>query len=134
MHRRYSHGVGFPFSLHFSVFCEVKGFMVGLKCKSFYQPPKKSNPTAGRRPKTQLGTKNGWPLAHKYSSALWDTYSLWKCVSCGAASKWGGQEYYKPPPFTGDANSPLNVYRMALPPGHGGYEHNQTTQLCVCCC
>jgi len=26
---------------------------------------KKSNPTAGGRPQTQLGTRYGWPLAHK---------------------------------------------------------------------
>ena len=25
----------------------------------------KSNPTAGRRPQTQLGTRYGWPLSHK---------------------------------------------------------------------
>ena len=25
----------------------------------------KSNPTAGGRPQTQLGTRYGWPLAHK---------------------------------------------------------------------
>ena len=45
-------------------FCRVKGLTVaGVQIL----PPnsdKKSNPTAGGRSQTQLGTRNGWPLAH----------------------------------------------------------------------
>ena len=49
----------FLFSLHF--YCALRW----LGCKSCHQPKKKSNPTAGGRPQTQLGTRYGWPLAHK---------------------------------------------------------------------
>ena len=54
----------------FSVFFAFVGFAEGSvlqwpECKSCHQPPEESNATAGGRPQTRLGSRYGWPLAHK---------------------------------------------------------------------
>ena len=56
----------FSFLCVFSVFFRMKGFTVaGVEILPPTSLKKKSNPTAGRRPQTQFGTRYGWPLAHK---------------------------------------------------------------------
>jgi len=56
----------FSFLCVFSVICRVKGFTVaGVQILPPTSEKKYSHPTAGGCPQTQLGTRNGWPLAHK---------------------------------------------------------------------
>ena len=64
LHRRYSHGVGFQISLRFCVL-RNEGFYGGRSANPATNLLIRSNPTAGGRPQTQLGTRYGWPLAHK---------------------------------------------------------------------
>ena len=64
LHRRYSHRVGFQISLRFCVL-RNEGFYGGRSANPATNLLKKCNPTAGGRPQTQFGTRNGWPLAHK---------------------------------------------------------------------
>ena len=64
LHRRYSHGVGFQISLRFCVL-RNEGFYGGRSANLGTNLLIRSNPTAGGRPQTQLGTRYGWPLAHK---------------------------------------------------------------------
>ena len=47
------------------VFCGMKGFYGGRCANPATNLLIRSNPTAGGRPQTQLGTRYGWPLAHK---------------------------------------------------------------------
>ena len=63
-HRRYSHGVGFQISFRFCVL-RNEGFYGGRSANPATNLLIRSNPTAGGRPQTQLGTRYGWPLAHK---------------------------------------------------------------------
>ena len=65
LHKRYSHGVGFQFSLRFSCVLRSEGFYGGRSANPATNLLIRSNPTAGGRPQTQLGTRYGWPLAHK---------------------------------------------------------------------
>ena len=62
-HRRYSHGVGFQFSLHLWVL-RNEVFYGGRSANPANQPPQKSSPTAGCL-QTELCIRYGWPLAHK---------------------------------------------------------------------
>ena len=64
LHRRYSHGVGFQIFLRFCVL-RNEAFCGGRSANPATNLLIKSNPTAGGRPQTQLGTRYGWPLAHK---------------------------------------------------------------------
>ena len=64
LHRRYSHGVGFQISLHICVL-RNEGFYGGRSANPATNLQIRSNPTAGGCPQTQLGTRYGWPLAHK---------------------------------------------------------------------
>jgi len=64
LHRWYSHGVGFQFSLCFSVLLS-EGFYIGWSVNPSNNHLKKSNPTAVGHPQTQLATRYGWQLAHK---------------------------------------------------------------------
>ena len=74
LHRSYSHGVGFQiFFMLVLFFGNVLEWNV-LRNEGFYGSRSanlatnlliRSNPTAGGRPQTQLGTRYGWPLAHK---------------------------------------------------------------------
>ena len=64
LHRRYSHGVGFQISLRFCVLRNEE-FYGGRSANPATNLLIRSNPTAGGRPQTQLGTRYGWPLAHK---------------------------------------------------------------------
>ena len=64
LHRRYFHGVGFQISLRFYVL-RNEGFYGGRSANPATNLLRRSNPTAGGRPKTHLGTRYGWPLAHK---------------------------------------------------------------------
>ena len=64
LHRRYSHGVGFQICLRFCVL-RNEGFHSGRSANPATNLLIKSNPTAGGRPQIQLGTRYGWPLAHK---------------------------------------------------------------------
>ena len=64
LHRRYSHGVGFQIFLRFCVLWN-EGFYGGRSANPATNLLIRSNPTAGGRPQTQLGTRYGWPLAHK---------------------------------------------------------------------
>ena len=64
LHRRYSHGVGFQISLRFCVL-RNEGFYGGRSANPATNLQIRSNPTAGGRPQTPLGTRYGWPLAHK---------------------------------------------------------------------
>ena len=64
LHRRYSHGVGFPISLRFCVL-RNEGFYGGRSANPATNLLIRSNPTAGGCPQTQLGTRYGWPLAYK---------------------------------------------------------------------
>jgi len=64
LHRRYSHGVGFQISLRFCVLRNV-GFYGGRSANPATNLLIRNNSTAGGRPQTQLGTRYGWPLAHK---------------------------------------------------------------------
>ena len=64
LHRRSSHGVGFQISLRFCVL-RNEGFYGGRSANPATNLLIRSNPTAGGRPQTQLGTRYGWPLAHK---------------------------------------------------------------------
>ena len=61
---RYSHGIGFQFSLLFCVL-QSEGFNCGQSANPATNLFEKSNPTAGVLPQTQLGTRYGWPLAYK---------------------------------------------------------------------
>jgi len=65
LHRRYSHRVGFQFSLCFSRVLRSEGFYIGWSANPATNLLKESNPTAGGYPQTQLGTGYGWPLADK---------------------------------------------------------------------
>ena len=65
LHRRYSHGVGFQIFLCFWNVLRNEGFYGGRSTNPATNLLIRSNPTAGRRPQTQLGTRFGWPLAHK---------------------------------------------------------------------
>ena len=65
LHRRYSHGVGFQIYFCFPYVLRNEGFYGGWSANSATNLLIKSNPTAGGRPQTQLGTKYGWSLAHK---------------------------------------------------------------------
>ena len=47
------------------MFCTIKDFTVAKVQILTPTSEKKGNPTAGGRPQTQLGTRYGWPLAHK---------------------------------------------------------------------
>ena len=54
------------FGFLFSVFCRMKGFFYdGRIANPATTLLKTSHPTAVGRPQTQLGTRYGWPLAHK---------------------------------------------------------------------
>ena len=64
LHRRYSHGVGFQLYLHLWVLWN-EGFYGGRSANPATNLLKKSNPAAGGRLQTQLGTRYGWPFAHK---------------------------------------------------------------------
>ena len=64
LHRRYSQGVGFQISLYFCVL-QNEGFYGGQSANPATNLLIRSNPTAGGRLQTQLGTRYGWPLAHK---------------------------------------------------------------------
>ena len=64
-HRRYSHGVGFQFSLHLWVLGNQVFYSGRSANPATILPKKKSNPTAGERSQTQLGHRYEWPLAHK---------------------------------------------------------------------
>ena len=59
-----SHGVGFQISLRFCVLRNV-GFYGGRSANPATNLLIRNNSTAGGRPQTQLGTRYGWPLAHK---------------------------------------------------------------------
>ena len=63
--RRYSHGVGFHIFLCFENVLRNEGFYGGLSANPATILLIKSNATAGGHPQTQLGTRYGWPLAHK---------------------------------------------------------------------
>ncbi len=63
LHRRYSHRVGFQISLRFCVLRNER-FYGGRSANPATNLLIRSNPTAGGRPQTQLGTRYGWPLAH----------------------------------------------------------------------
>ena len=65
LHRRYSHGVGFQILLCFENVLRNEGFYGGRSANPATNLPIRSNPTAGGRPQTQLGTRYGWSLAHK---------------------------------------------------------------------
>ena len=64
LQRRYSHGVGFQIFLRCCVL-RNEGFYGGWSANPATNLLIKSNPTAGECPQTQLGTRYGWPLAHK---------------------------------------------------------------------
>ena len=64
LHRRYSLGVGFQISLRFFVL-RNEGFYGGRSANPATNLLIRSNPTEGGCPQTQLGTRYGWPLAHK---------------------------------------------------------------------
>ena len=61
--RRYSHRGGFQFSLCLWV-------LRLSECKSYHQPMKKSNPTAGIRPQTHFGTRKDGHWLRRSSSTL----------------------------------------------------------------
>ena len=63
LHKRYSHGVGFQIYLWYIL--RNEGFYGGQSANPATNLLKESNPTAGGCPQTQLGTRYGWPLAHK---------------------------------------------------------------------
>ena len=65
LHRRYSHRVGFQILLCFWNVLRNEGFYSGRSANSATNLLIKSNPTAGGCPHTKLGTRYGWPLAHK---------------------------------------------------------------------
>ena len=65
LHRRYSHGVGFQISFCFWKVLQDEVFYACWSARPVTNLLIKSNPTAGGRPETQLGTRYGWPLAHK---------------------------------------------------------------------
>ena len=79
-HRRYSHGVGFQISLHLWVL-RNEVFCGGRSANPATNLLKRSNPTAGGCPLTQLGNRYGWPLAHK--ELLWPlTDSVFNPAGC----------------------------------------------------
>ena len=57
--------MGFQFSLRFSCVLQSEGFYAGRSANTVIILRIRSNPTAGGHPQTQLGTRYGWPLAHK---------------------------------------------------------------------
>ena len=65
LRRRYSHRVGFQIFLCFWNVLRNEGFYDGWSANPATNLLIKSNPTAGGCPQTQLGTRYGWPLAHK---------------------------------------------------------------------
>ena len=65
LHRKYSHGVGFQIFLCFWNVLRNEMFYGGQNANPATNLLIRSNPTAGGRPQTQLGTRYGWPLAHK---------------------------------------------------------------------
>ena len=65
LHRRYSHGVGFQIFLCFENVLRNEGFYGGRTANPATNLRIKSNPNAEGRSQTQLGTRYGWPLAHK---------------------------------------------------------------------
>ena len=56
--------MGFQISLRFCVL-RNEGFYGGRSANPATDLLIRSNPTAGGHPQTQLGTRYGWPLAHK---------------------------------------------------------------------
>ena len=84
LHRRYSHGVGFQISLRFCVL-QNEGFYGGRSANPATNLLIRSNPTAGGRPQTQLGTRYGWPLAHK---------ELLRPLTCSVNDADGLHDYY----------------------------------------
>ena len=60
LHRRYSHGVGSQISLRFCV-VRNEGFFGGRNANPATNLLIRSNPTAGGRQQTQLGTRYEWP-------------------------------------------------------------------------
>ena len=64
LHSMYSHGVGFQISLRFCVL-QNERLNSGRSANPATNLLIRSNPTAGGRPQTQLGTRSGCPLAHK---------------------------------------------------------------------
>ena len=65
LHRRYSHGVDFQIYFCFQNVLWNEGFYGGCSANPAINLLIRSNPTAGGRPQTKLGTRSGWPLAHK---------------------------------------------------------------------
>ena len=57
--------MGFQIFLYFEKVLRNEGFYGGLSANPATNLLIRSNPTAGGRPQTQLGTISGWPLAHK---------------------------------------------------------------------
>ena len=64
-YRRYPHGVGYQISLRLLVLRNEMFYGGQSKNPATNLRKKKKYPTAGGHPQTQLGTRYGWPLAHK---------------------------------------------------------------------
>ena len=83
LHRRYSHGVVFPFSLRFSccfIFLRSERFYSGQSAHPATNLRISSIPTAGGCPQTQLGTIYGWPLADKELHHPLNAFSVFRCA------------------------------------------------------